>query len=168
MKSNINYEIVPITDGHIEGFCKAAGSVARERLYLVALDAAPLENLREFVHKNQAKGMPFFVALENEKVVGWCDIHSQILPAFDHSGVLGMGIINSHRGQGLGEKLIRTTLTAAKEKGLTRVELTVRENNLPAIALYKKVGFEIEGVLRNAICIDGVYTSHIAMALLFG
>ncbi len=163
----MNYEIIPITDDHIEGFCEAAGSVARERLYLLALDAAPLENLRDFVHKNQAKGMPFFVALDNEKVVGWCDIHSQNSPVLDHSGVLGMGIIKSHRGQGLGEKLIRTTLAAAKEKGLTRIELTVRETNTNAIALYKKVGFEVEGVLRNAIYVDGVYTNHIAMAILF-
>ena len=163
----MNYEIVQITDEHIEGFCEAAGSVARERLYLLALDAAPLENLRDFVHKNQAKRMPFFIALDKGNVIGWCDIHSQNFPALDHSGVLGMGIIKSHRGQGLGEKLIRTTLAAAKEKGLTRVELTVRETNLPAIALYKKVGFEIEGVQRKAICIDGVYTNHIAMAILF-
>lgn len=62
---------------------------------------------------------------------------------------------------------MEATLAAAKEKGLTRVELTVRETNTNAIALYKKVGFEIEGILRNAIYVDGVYINHVAMAILF-
>ena len=163
----MNYEIVPITDEYIEGFCEAVSEVAKERLYLLSFEGFTLESSRLFVHANQAKGMPHFVALDNGNVVGWCDIHSQNFPALDHSGVLGMGIIKSHRGQGLGEKLIRTTLAAAKEKGLTRVELTVRETNTNAISLYKKVGFEIEGIQRNGICIDGVYTNHIAMAILF-
>lgn len=163
----MSYEIVPITDEHIEGFCKAVSAVAQERLYLLSLEGFTLESSRLFVHGNREKGMPHFVAIDNGNVVGWCDIHSQNFPALDHGGVLGMGIIKSHRGKGIGEKLMLTTLNAAKEKGLTRVELTVRETNTNAIALYKKVGFEVEGIQRNAICIDGVYTNHIAMAILF-
>lgn len=163
----MNYEIASITDEHIEGFCKAASAVAQERLYLLSLEGFTLESSRLFVHGNQAKGMPHFVALDNGNVVGWCDVRSKGFPILAHSGELGIGVIKSHRGLGIGEKLMRMTLNAAKEKGLTRVELTVRENNTNAIALYKKVGFEVEGVLRNAICIDGVYTNHIAMAILF-
>jgi RimJ/RimL family protein N-acetyltransferase len=43
----------------------------------------------------------------------------------------------------------------------------VRENNANAIALYKKVGFEIEGVQRNAIFVDGTYENLILMAVMF-
>jgi ribosomal protein S18 acetylase RimI-like enzyme len=43
----------------------------------------------------------------------------------------------------------------------------VRENNTGAIALYRKVGFEIEGVQRNAILLDGTYENLILMAVLF-
>ena len=163
----MNFEIAPITDEHIEGFCKAVSAVAQERLFLLSLEGFTLESSRPFVHENRAKGMPHFVALDNGNVVGWCDIRFKNFPILKHSGELGIGVIKSHRGLGIGKKLILTTLAAAKEKGLTRVELTVRETNTNAIALYNKVGFEIEGVLRNAICVDGVYTNHIAMAILF-
>jgi RimJ/RimL family protein N-acetyltransferase len=44
----------------------------------------------------------------------------------------------------------------------------VREKNEPAIALYKKFGFEIEGIHKNVVCIDGKYENHIFMALLLG
>ena len=56
---------------------------------------------------------------------------------------------------------------AARDFGLRRVELTVRENNTGAIALYKKFGFAIEGLQRNRILVDGVYENLVLMALLF-
>jgi len=63
--------------------------------------------------------------------------------------------------------LILQALAAARTIGLQRVELSVRENNRNAIALYEKVGFEIEGVQRNAVFVDGTYENIILMAVLF-
>ena len=70
------------------------------------------------------------------------------------------------RGKGIGRKLMRRTIGAAFAFGLTRIELTVRENNVNAIALYKSLGFEIEGLHRNAVCIEGHYENLYSMALL--
>jgi RimJ/RimL family protein N-acetyltransferase len=61
---------------------------------------------------------------------------------------------------------IGSALAASQTIGLQRVELTVRENNAIAIALYKKVGFEIEGLQRNAVRIDGDYENIVCMAIL--
>ena len=89
------------------------------------------------------------------------------MPIYAHVGVLGMGLLPQFRRQGLGGRLIRQALAAAREFGLRRVELTVREDNTNAIALYRKVGFEIEGVQRNAIQLDDSYENQVLMALLF-
>ncbi len=69
--------------------------------------------------------------------------------------------------QGIGTDLIRQSLAAARGFGFHRVELTVRENNTNAIELYKKVGFETEGMQRGATQVDGVYENLILMAVLF-
>jgi RimJ/RimL family protein N-acetyltransferase len=50
---------------------------------------------------------------------------------------------------------------------VSRVELTVRDDNESAIALYRKVGFVDEGIQRNAFRLDGKYENLIMMALLF-
>jgi ribosomal protein S18 acetylase RimI-like enzyme len=166
--SNVNaVEIVPITQGHIESFHRTLDFVARERRYLAFLEGPPLERTRAFVLDHIKRGHPQFVAVSAGKVVGWCDVTPNDRPIYAHAGVLGMGLLPQFRGQGIGTNLIRATLDAARSAGLRRVELTVRESNTGAIKLYQKVGFEIEGLQRNAILIDGAYENTICMAALF-
>ena len=160
-------EIVPITPDHIDSFHGALDFIARERRYLAMLEAPPLETLRGFVLDNIKRARAQFVALSEGEVVGWCDVLPKPLPIHAHVGVLGMGLLPSFRGQGIGRRLLQQTVDVARANGLSRVELTVREDNPNAIALYKKVGFVSEGVQRNAFKVDGQYANLVMMALLF-
>jgi L-phenylalanine/L-methionine N-acetyltransferase len=47
---------------------------------------------------------------------------------------------------------------------LSRLELTVYVDNAAAIALYKRFGFQQEGVLRHYAFRDGAYVDVLAMA----
>jgi ribosomal protein S18 acetylase RimI-like enzyme len=160
-------EIVPIAQDHIESFHRALDFVARERRYLSFLEAPPLEQVGAFVLDNISHGYPQLVAVSAGQVIGWCDVVPKPRPIYAHAGVLGMGLLPEFRGQGLGGRLIQQTLAAARAFGLNRVELSVRENNAGAIALYKRVGFEIEGLQRNATRVEGVYENVVLMATLF-
>ena len=162
-----NYQVIPISEQYIEGFHEAVGSVARERKYLAFLDAPSLEMTRAFVMNNLKDNWPHFVAISEGKVVGWCDITSLHRPVYAHSGALGIGVLAQYRGQGIGKALMNSAINKAQSKGLTRIELTVREHNKPAIALYEKLGFRIEGLHHNAVCISNEYENLISMALLF-
>lgn len=160
-------EIIAISEAHIESFHRALDTVSRERRYLTFLEAPPIESTRAFVLDNIANGHPQFVAISAGEVVGWCDVVRKSRPVHAHGGVLGIALLPAFRRQGLGERLMRRALVAAQAAGMTRIELTVRENNLNAIALYKRIGFAVEGLSRNAIKIDGVYENVIQMAVLF-
>ena len=158
--------ILPIAEEHIESFRAAVDSVAREHHYLALLEAPPLETVRAFVRDNIRNGHPQFVALVDGSVVGWCDIVPKAWPSLRHSGILGMGVIQGFRGRGIGGALIAATIEAAKRKGLTRIELTVRIDNEPAKRLYEKFGFAYEGRLRRHLLIDGEHRDSDLMALL--
>jgi ribosomal protein S18 acetylase RimI-like enzyme len=160
-------EIVPIAEGHIEGFHRAVDIVARERRYLAFLEAPPIEATRTFVLDNIRRGHPQFVAVSAGEVVGWCDVTPLSRPIQAHRGVFGVGLLPQFRGQGIGTKLTEKALAAARAFGLHRVELTVREHNTGAIELYKKAGFAIEGVQRDAVLVDGVYEDVVCMAVVF-
>lgn len=165
--TDMNFEIIPISKEHIEGFWSAVDSVARERKYLAFLEAPPINTTKDFVLQNIKGNWPHFVAINDGKIIAWCDISALDRPVFAHIGSLGIGVLAAYRGQGIGKALMNTALENAKLKGLTRIELTVRENNKPAIALYEKMGFEKEGIHKNGVCIDGKYENHIFMALLW-
>lgn len=160
-------DIVPIEESHIEGFHRTLDFVARERRYLAFLEAPPPESTRAFVLDHIKHGHPQFVVLSAGEVVGWCDVMPKDRPIYAHAGVLGMGLLPPFRGQGIGADLIRRSLGAAKAFRFHRVELTVRENNTSAVELYKKVGFEVEGLQRDAVQVDGVYENVLLMAVLF-
>ena len=52
----------------------------------------------------------------------------------------------------------------AEEKKITRLELTVICENEAAKHLYLKSVFEIEGVRRKSVCVDGEYLDEYYMA----
>ena len=158
-------KIVPIAEEFIESFHQCLDAVACERRYLAFVQAPPLESAREFVRSNIAHNIPQFVAVRGEEVIGWCDISPMRLEGFRHCGRLGMGVHKDFRGRGLGQRLIDRTIADAKQKGLERIELEVFASNTPAIKLYEKVGFVVEGVKKKARKLDDIYDDLVEMAL---
>ena len=158
-------QVAPMAPEFIEGYWRALDAVARERRYLTLLEAFPLPQTRDFVLGLMAKGDAMFVVLAKGEVVGWCDIQRHAFPAHAHRGTLGIGIVREYRGRGVGALLMERTLRDAFGKGLVRIEFNVRADNLSAIRLYEKFGFVSEGVLRDAVFVDGEYHDAIVMAL---
>jgi RimJ/RimL family protein N-acetyltransferase len=161
----MSISIRPITLADAEAFHAVLDSVARERRYLRLTSAPPLERSHSFIASNLANGNPQWVALDGGVVVGWCDICRNDEAGSDHCGSLGMGLLASHRGRGIGGNLLAATIDAARS-GFRRVELDVYASNRPAIALYEKAGFFREGLRREALLRDGHYEDIVMMAML--
>ena len=84
-----------------------------------------------------------------------------------HAGNIGMGVHDDHVGKGVGELLMRAVIDLADNWiNLTRLELTVWEDNERAIALYLRTGFEVEGTLRKFAYRNGEYVNALSMARL--
>lgn len=62
--------------------------------------------------------------------------------------LLRVGVLPKYRGQKLGEALVKHMLSDFQTQGVERVFLEVRRSNVPAIALYEKLGFSVLGVRR--------------------
>jgi ribosomal-protein-alanine N-acetyltransferase len=58
-------------------------------------------------------------------------------------------ILRSFRRRGIGKKLLQEIEELFKQKGVKASALEVREDNIPAIELYRKLGYEKIGRLRN-------------------
>lgn len=162
----MSYAVVPAQERHYQLLHQALDVVAREKRFLAATQAPPFEQSAAFYRGLARAGLPHLLVLQGERVVGWADVSSVFGQSRAHIGVLGMALLPEARHNGLGARLLKATIEQAWERGLTRLELSVRADNLNAKALYQRFGFKDEGILRRAILVDGAYHDMHAMALL--
>ncbi|MEL6892872.1 MAG: GNAT family N-acetyltransferase [Actinomycetota bacterium] len=106
------------------------------------------------------------VAVVGGVLVGFLVAHRGQPVRVRHRADFTMAVTQQHRGGGIGTALLDRLETWATTLGLTRLELTVMSNNEPAIALYERVGFELEGRKRHAIAVDGVQLDELVMGKL--
>ncbi len=138
----------------------ACGSAERK-------ETMPIERFREFIASSATTNNRFFICLHRDKVVGMLGMHEEIGERFKHRISLGMNILKSHWGRGGGRLLLEAAIDHFNSvENLTKLELEVRSDNEGAIALYKKLGFEVEGELKNHFLVDSTYYSAYRMAII--
>jgi len=156
-------DIVYANRKHLQSFHETLGVVAREKIYIEMVEAPEFTQSLDFFDKQMTNNWPAYYAIENGKVVGWADISTSSNPRTNHRGGLGMGLLSSHRGKGLGSKLLLKCLEHAKLIGIEKIELIVYTTNADAIKLYKKLGFIEEGIIKSYRKLDGESFDCLAM-----
>ena len=66
----------------------------------------------------------------------------------DESELLLLAVAPTHHRRGVGQRLLEAFLEQARNDGVTRVHLEVRDGN-PAVSMYRNVGFSPVGRRRN-------------------
>lgn len=107
------------------------------------------------------------VALHQGRVIGNIGLEQFSRIRRSHAGSIGMGVCEAWQGKGVGSKLLATALDIADNwMNLQRVELSVYADNEAAIGLYRKFGFETEGLFRDYAVRDGRLVDTLSMARL--
>ncbi|MCC6799474.1 MAG: GNAT family N-acetyltransferase [Anaerolineae bacterium] len=116
--------------------------------------------------ENPRPDLRVLVAVLDGRVVGTLGLHFG-RGRQAHTAHIGMMVHDSYQGQGVGTALVEAAIALAERwLAITRLELTVYADNEPALALYRKFGFEIEGTLRDYAFRDGRYVDAYLMARL--
>ncbi|UCC58439.1 MAG: ribosomal protein S18-alanine N-acetyltransferase [Candidatus Bathyarchaeum sp.] len=116
------------------------------------------ENYTTLFFMNLYKRFPetFIIAETNVEIVGYimCRIETGI-PSFKMLGitrkghVISIAVLPKHQRKGIAQALMQETMQAMASYKAKECYLEVRTSNLPAIELYKKLGFEITRTIRN-------------------
>lgn len=114
-----------------------------------------------------SNGIEFHLrTLENDTFIGFVALHG--IEWNNQCGLLAVGIGEPEfRNKGYGTDALRLILRYAfDELNLNRVGLDVISYNVRAIRTYEKVGFKVEGRMREAVLRDGEKHDRIIMGIL--
>lgn len=144
------------------------------RAYLQDSDYIPLE-VEEFTKTEeetkqwitdlqQASNSLLLVVEHNGQLIGNIDVTGNPRKALQHTAILGMGLLALWRGCGIGTLLLQGVIDWVKRTNrLELLWLQVYEENQAAIALYRKHGFEIKGIMPAFIKVKGKYYTNLIM-----
>ena len=100
-----------------------------------------------------------FGAFSNGKLCANVTLLRNTAPKMNHrASVVAVYVTPSARGKGIARRLMQQLLVfAAGWQGLERLDLMVASENLPAVALYERLGFEKYGIEIHAMKIGEKY-----------
>lgn len=106
------------------------------------------------------------VACLEQELVGQLDVRTfPNFPRRRHVGQLGMSVRDEFQRMGVGTALLQAAVDSADQWwNLLRLELEVYADHEPAVRLYKKFGFAIEGTLVRYAYRAGQYADVYTMA----
>jgi len=117
-----------------------APTTDEERAYLADLERKP--------------GSFALIALAPDcDVVGMLDVHRHERAQMAHGAAFGMSVAAAARNQGVGGRLLEVMLEELRREGVVRrIELEVFATN-PAVRLYERFGFAVEGRRQGAVVV---------------
>ncbi|MGO0059178.1 N-acetyltransferase family protein [Brevibacillus fluminis] len=106
----------------------------------------------------------FLVAAVDDRLVGFSRCQGSELKRLAHKVEFGVCVLQQFWGCGIGQNLLKESIAWADSTGVRKITLSVLETNEKAIALYQKLGFAVEGVLKkDKLLSDGNYYDTIVM-----
>ncbi|MCU7803430.1 MAG: GNAT family N-acetyltransferase [Candidatus Thiodiazotropha sp. (ex Lucinoma borealis)] len=137
MNTSNEYDIINADSSQYEGILDLIRSP--EELFLIypaatrPFDRTQLERLAE-------ERSDFTVALDNEQVIGFANIYTNI--SGDKFFIGNVVISDAYRGQGIGRRLVCHMCNRIFEHYASTVHISVFTFNTPALLLYASLGFK--------------------------
>lgn len=127
-----------------------------------------LENFRKKIESLAALPNGKYVVAERaDEIVGHAMLDPMGLEAIEHVVRLTIAVHPGNEEQGIGEQLLSYLVNWAKTASkVEKIELNVRSVNQRAVRLYQKLGFNVEGRIRNRVHLKNEeYSDDLEMGL---
>lgn len=91
------------------------------------------------------KNTLFFSVEQGGEILGYCGLQYVL----DEADVLSIAVRRDRRREGIGHFLLDGAMRIAREFGITKIHLEVRQGNEAAIRLYLRCGFVQDGLRKD-------------------
>ena len=160
--------IRPITIEDAERFNQLRQSIDSETSFMLAEAGErkiSLEQMKEKIQKVLDSANSTILLVEYEGVlVGFLLARGGPYKKVSRSATIVIGVLQAYGGRGIGTALFEKIEEWAHSHNMHRLQLGVMSSNARALALYKERGFEIEGVKKEEMFLDGKWEDEIMLA----
>ncbi|MBZ4683211.1 MAG: acetyltransferase, family [Fusobacteriales bacterium] len=110
-----------------------------------------------------SKNNLMLIAKQNNEIISLLTVFSSSKPRLSHVGEIGISVLKKYWNKGIASNMFNEMFKWVENSNLSKLSLRVREDNIYAIKLYKKYGFEQEGLLKNDFLLNNKYYNNIIM-----
>ena len=161
--------IRPAAVGDAEQLLENVNAIGAEIVFILTEQlGSDVEQEREWIREYDGASSLLLVAEVDGRVVGQADVQPGRYPKESHVAILGIAIRDGFRGLGLGRAMMDRLLEWMRARGFKKACLEVFSTNERAIALYRGLGFEVEGVRKRQYRVLGEWVDDVLMGLWFG
>ncbi|MDM8529412.1 GNAT family protein [Anaerolineales bacterium HSG24] len=164
-------EIREIRTSDVEGFLNLRQYLDRETHFMMLepgeCKTTVTEQKQEIEQVIATPNHAIFVVEVEGGLVGYIRATGGAYNRNRHCASIVVGVLQVFTGLGLGKRLFVQVDEWAQENQILRLELTVMVSNHAALAVYHRMGFEIEGFRRQALLVEGKYVDEYYMAKIF-
>jgi len=97
---------------------------------------------REYFNELILSDSSFLFLAEDEEITGSLTLIISQMPTGKKAWIEDVVVDKNNRGKGIGKKLIESAIEFAREKGISKIDLTSRPERVTANELYQKSGFK--------------------------
>jgi len=91
------------------------------------------------------------IALEADRMVGYCNLHTNELPWIRHVGEIRMSVSGAYRAQGLGTALANEIFTIAQARGLQKIWSRMASSQEAAQKVLTSMGYHTEALFSDSV-----------------
>lgn len=135
----------------------------RKRYCTADLEEITLDQRKKWFEGHHPDQYPVFVAIENEKVIGWIcySAYRAGRRALQSAAEVSYYIDEAHLQQGIGSQLMQFAIDEASKYHFKSLFAILLAANLASLKLLEKYGFERWGLMPHVADIDGETCDHL-------
>jgi RimJ/RimL family protein N-acetyltransferase len=123
---------------------------AEDNFYLL-VDVQKDAAIDNWMHGIESGATLSVIAVENNQIVGYCNLHTNETPWIRHVGEIRMSVSPAFRGRGLGQTLANEVFAIARARGLQKIWARMAASQKAAQNVFESLGFHAEALLADFV-----------------
>lgn len=128
------------------------------------LDLTVQQLRKNLTYWKQLRNRTILLCVLNGNFAGYVVIHGYKHSKNKHVASIHLAVKEEFQGKGIGLALMEAVEKWSKQREISRLELCVMEHNDIALNLFRKLGYQQEGIRKNAIKLDGRYMNEYSLS----